>query len=79
MAPVEEKKLNRSSLAPYGESVKRHLESFDLEASLNEVRICTCLCALPGLTFTRWRMALDTLLNSQKSIGNERTKTNALA
>ncbi|CAI6332337.1 unnamed protein product [Periconia digitata] len=34
---VEEKKLNRSSLAPYGESVKRHLESFDLEASLNEM------------------------------------------
>lgn len=34
----EEKKLNRASLAPYGESVKRHLESFDLEASLNEVR-----------------------------------------
>lgn len=34
---LEEKKINRSSLAPYGESVKRHLESFDLEASLNEV------------------------------------------
>ncbi|PVI05236.1 hypothetical protein DM02DRAFT_110823 [Periconia macrospinosa] len=34
---AEEKKLNRSSLAPYGESVKRHLESFDLEASLNEM------------------------------------------
>ncbi|KAJ4305831.1 hypothetical protein N0V90_001363 [Kalmusia sp. IMI 367209] len=34
---VEEKKLNRASLAPYGESVKRHLESFDLEASLNEM------------------------------------------
>lgn len=34
---TEEKKLNRASLAPYGESVKRHLESFDLEASLNEV------------------------------------------
>jgi glutamate--cysteine ligase catalytic subunit len=29
----------KKSLAPYGESVKRHLESFDLEASLNEVRI----------------------------------------
>lgn len=37
MARLEEKKINRSSLAPYGESVKRHLESFDLEASLNEV------------------------------------------
>jgi hypothetical protein len=34
---MEEKKINRSSLAGYGESVKRHLESFDLEASLNEV------------------------------------------
>ncbi|KAF2643807.1 hypothetical protein P280DRAFT_217871 [Massarina eburnea CBS 473.64] len=34
---LEEKKINRSSLAPYGESVKRHLESFDLEASLNEM------------------------------------------
>jgi glutamate--cysteine ligase catalytic subunit len=34
---MEDKKLNRASLAPYGESVKRHLESFDLEASLNEV------------------------------------------
>ncbi|KAF2122948.1 hypothetical protein BDV96DRAFT_481385 [Lophiotrema nucula] len=34
---LEEKKLGRSSLAPYGESVKRHLESFDLEASLNEM------------------------------------------
>ncbi|KAF1967878.1 hypothetical protein BU23DRAFT_282727 [Bimuria novae-zelandiae CBS 107.79] len=33
----DEKKLNRASLAPYGESVKRHLESFDLEASLNEI------------------------------------------
>ncbi|KAH8722716.1 hypothetical protein GQ44DRAFT_807130 [Phaeosphaeriaceae sp. PMI808] len=37
MARVEEKKINRASLAPYGESVKRHLESFDLEASLNEI------------------------------------------
>ena len=36
MARLEEKKIGRSSLAPYGESVKRHLESFDLEASLNE-------------------------------------------
>jgi glutamate--cysteine ligase catalytic subunit len=43
MARLEEKKINRSSLAPYGESVKRHLESFDLEASLNEV--CTALRA----------------------------------
>ncbi|KAF1927633.1 uncharacterized protein M421DRAFT_171808 [Didymella exigua CBS 183.55] len=34
---LEEKKLNRTSLAPYGESVKRHLDSFDLEASLNEM------------------------------------------
>ncbi|XPS78916.1 hypothetical protein M3J09_010914 [Ascochyta lentis] len=34
---LEEKKLNRASLAPYGESVKRHLDSFDLEASLNEM------------------------------------------
>lgn len=38
LSRLEEKKLGgRSSLAPYGESVKRHLESFDLEASLNEV------------------------------------------
>ncbi|KAH7380351.1 hypothetical protein DE146DRAFT_637371 [Phaeosphaeria sp. MPI-PUGE-AT-0046c] len=37
MARLEEKKINRSSLAGYGESVKRHLESFDLEASLNEM------------------------------------------
>ncbi|KAH6003190.1 hypothetical protein HBI84_082950 [Parastagonospora nodorum] len=37
MARLEEKKIGRSSLAPYGESVKRHLESFDLEASLNEM------------------------------------------
>ncbi|KAJ4343445.1 hypothetical protein N0V87_000210 [Didymella glomerata] len=36
-ARLEEKKLNRASLAPYGESVKRHLDSFDLEASLNEI------------------------------------------
>lgn len=36
-ARIEEKKLNRASLAPYGESVKRHLDSFDLEASLNEI------------------------------------------
>jgi glutamate--cysteine ligase catalytic subunit len=36
---MEEKKAGRSSLVPYGESVKRHLESFDLEASLNEVRL----------------------------------------
>ncbi|KAF2628457.1 hypothetical protein BU25DRAFT_36432 [Macroventuria anomochaeta] len=36
-ARLEEKKLNRASLAPYGESVKRHLDSFDLEASLNEM------------------------------------------
>jgi glutamate--cysteine ligase catalytic subunit len=38
LARLEEKKLGRpTNLAPYGESVKRHLESFDLEASLNEV------------------------------------------
>ncbi|KAF2005599.1 hypothetical protein P154DRAFT_570892 [Amniculicola lignicola CBS 123094] len=37
LARLEEKKLGRPSLAPYGESVKRHLESFDLEASLNEM------------------------------------------
>ncbi|KAF2185694.1 GCS-domain-containing protein, partial [Zopfia rhizophila CBS 207.26] len=38
LSRVEEKqKAGRSSLAPYGESVKRHLESFDLEASLNEM------------------------------------------
>jgi glutamate--cysteine ligase catalytic subunit len=35
MARLEEKKIGRSSLAPYGESVKRHLESFDFDASLN--------------------------------------------
>jgi len=40
-ARLEEKKINRSNLVPYGESVKRHLESFDLEASLNEV--CTSM------------------------------------
>lgn len=39
LARMEEKKIGHSSLAPYGESVKRHLESFDLEASLNEVCI----------------------------------------
>lgn len=34
----EEKKINNNlTLAPYGESVKRSLENFDLEASLNEV------------------------------------------
>jgi glutamate--cysteine ligase catalytic subunit len=37
MTRLEEKKIGRASLAPYGESVKRHLESFDLEASLNEM------------------------------------------
>lgn len=37
IARLEEKKIGRASLAPYGESVKRHLENFDLEASLNEV------------------------------------------
>jgi glutamate--cysteine ligase catalytic subunit len=37
MARLEEKKIGRSSLAPYGESVKRHVESFDLEASLKEM------------------------------------------
>ncbi len=37
LARLEEKKIGRSSLAPYGESVKRHLESFDVEASLNEM------------------------------------------
>ncbi|KNG45460.1 glutamate-cysteine ligase [Stemphylium lycopersici] len=37
MARLEEKKIGRSSLAPYGESVKRHLESFDIDASLNEM------------------------------------------
>lgn len=42
---MEEKKLNRASLAPYGESVKRHLEIFDLEASLNEV--CTTPATFP--------------------------------
>jgi glutamate--cysteine ligase catalytic subunit len=37
MSRLEEKKVGRSSLLPYGESVKRHLESFDLEASLKEM------------------------------------------
>lgn len=37
MAYLEEKKINRSSLAPYGEAVKRHLDGFELEASLNEM------------------------------------------
>lgn len=37
LAHLEEKKIHRTSLAPYGDSVKRHLESFDLEASLNEM------------------------------------------
>jgi glutamate--cysteine ligase catalytic subunit len=37
MARLEEKKIGRSSLSLYGESVKRHLENFDLEASLNEM------------------------------------------
>jgi glutamate--cysteine ligase catalytic subunit len=54
MARLEEKKINRSSLAPYGESVKRHLESFDLEASLNEV--CTALRA-DWYTLTYYQMA----------------------
>ncbi|KAF2867639.1 glutamate-cysteine ligase-domain-containing protein [Massariosphaeria phaeospora] len=34
---LKDEKIGRSNLAPYGESVKRHLESFDLEASLNEM------------------------------------------
>jgi hypothetical protein len=46
-ARLEEKKLNRASLAPYGESVKRHLDSFDLEASLNEVCINKVFCSSP--------------------------------
>lgn len=37
LAYLEEKKINRSSLAPYGEAVKRHLDGFELEASLNEM------------------------------------------
>ena len=37
MSRLEEKKISRSSLLPYGEPVKRHLESFDLEASLKEM------------------------------------------
>jgi glutamate--cysteine ligase catalytic subunit len=58
MARLEEKKIGRSSLAPYGESVKRHLESFDLEASLNEV--CTCItCGRYPANCPRWPTALD--------------------
>jgi glutamate--cysteine ligase catalytic subunit len=34
---LEEEEFGRSSLAPYGESVKRHLESFNLKASLTEM------------------------------------------
>lgn len=38
LAYLEEKKINnRHSLATYGEAVKRHLDGFELEASLNEV------------------------------------------
>jgi glutamate--cysteine ligase catalytic subunit len=37
MSRLEEKKIGRSSLLPCGEPVKRHLESFDLEASLEEM------------------------------------------
>ncbi|KAL5119877.1 glutamate--cysteine ligase [Pleosporales sp. CAS-2024a] len=37
VARMDEKKISRASLVPYGEAVKRHLESFDLEASLNEM------------------------------------------
>lgn len=37
----ESKRAGRSSLAPYGESVKRHLDNFDLEASLNEISECS--------------------------------------
>lgn len=34
---MEEKKLTRQVFTNYGDQVKRQLESFDLEASLNEV------------------------------------------
>lgn len=49
MARLEEKKIN-PTFAPYGESVKRHLESFDLEASLNEVCIHVFLLTQAQLT-----------------------------
>jgi hypothetical protein len=74
MARMEEKKINRSSLAPYGESVKRHLESFDLEASLNEVCACTFFPWFFA-KFSRWPMARDASLSSPSCTDNEPTIT----
>jgi len=78
MARIEEKKINRSSLAPYGESVKRHLESFDLEASLNEVCIMNC-SPLFLANCDRWPMVLVASLSFPRSTDNEPTRTSALA
>jgi hypothetical protein len=71
MARLEEKKINRSSLAPYGESVKRHLESFDLEASLNEVCTHSTFHRYPA-NCPRWLMVPDASPNSPKPTANER-------
>ena len=78
-ARLEEKKLNRASLAPYGESVKRHLDSFDLEASLNEASSPLPFCIVLLLTFTRWPTDADVSLSSPRPIVKERTRTSVLA
>jgi glutamate--cysteine ligase catalytic subunit len=79
MARMEEKKIGRSSLAPYGESVKRHLESFDLEASLNEVCIFGHDLHVYVANNYRWQKARDASRTFPRSTDNERTRTSGLA
>jgi hypothetical protein len=78
-ARLEEKKLNRASLAPYGESVKRHLDSFDLEASLNEASSTTSPLVVPLTDCIRWPMDVDASRSSPRPTVRERTRTSALA
>lgn len=78
---LEEKKINHTSLAPYGDSVKRHLESFDIEASLNEVSLVFYLLSIVvnSANMLRLPMAQDTLQNFPRFTDNEHMKISVWA
>lgn len=78
-ARLEEKKLNRASLAPYGESVKRHLDSFDLEASLNEVCGTTHPFVITSLICIRWPTVVDVSQSSPRCTARGHMRINVSA
>lgn len=68
------KRAGRTVIPAYGENVKRHLEQFDYEASLNSVSSSTRIVLGQELTRIRWRNLVPELQILHEHVVSERIR-----